>query len=218
MHPTVSLDKAKALSEAGIKPDNVDIGQIWYARPFSVTGDMCPVLIIGQDETGRFVFVETFGAGRKGAAFEATIKRDGTHAPTIINLFPHLPINAFYKLWGHRTDLLEGQNGLHCVTVPYVDNCGRESKKDFVDKTNPHDAAADALLWWMEYEADDHAGESGTYERHVTVTGLRRADDIPLGFNTPFPFVGTIVAVCGLIMLKCPDGTYFNLSKFAVDP
>jgi len=99
MHPTVSLDKAKALSDAGIKPDNVEVGQIWYARPFSATGDMYPVLIIGQDETGRFVFVETFGAGRKGAAFEATIKRDGVHAPTIADLFPHLPINWCRNWW-----------------------------------------------------------------------------------------------------------------------
>ncbi len=215
---TVSFEKAVALKAANIAPPPVSAGQIWYARPFSVTSDMYPVLIIGQDETGRFVFVETFGAGRKGAAFEATIKRDGIHAPTIIDLFQYLPTNTTYKLWGHRTDLLEGKNGLHCVTVPYVDECGYESKKEFVNKTNPHDAAADALLWWMEYEADDQTGESGTYERGVTVTGLMRSDDIPLGFNTPFPFAGTIVDVCGLIMLKCPDGTCFNLSKFAVDP
>jgi len=150
MHPTVSLDKAKALSDAGIKPDNVEVGQIWYARPFSATGDMYPVLIIGQDETGRFVFVETFGAGRKGAAFEATIKRDGVHAPTIADLFPHLPINTTYKLWGHKSELLRGGDGAHCIGVPYVDDCWSESKKDFVDKANPHNAAATAILWLIE--------------------------------------------------------------------
>lgn len=159
MYPTVSLDKAKALSDAGIKPDNVEVGQIWYARPFSATGDMYPVLIIGQDETGRFAFIETFGAGRKGAAFEATIKRDGIHAPTIIDLFPNLPIWTTYKLWCHRTELLRGQDGLHCVTVPYIDECWTESKKDFVNKSNPHDAAATAILWLIEYKNLSKADE-----------------------------------------------------------
>jgi hypothetical protein len=159
MHQTVSFEKAKALNDVGIKPDAVEVGQIWYARPFSATGDMCPVLIISQDETGRFVFIETFGQGRKGAAFESTIKRDGIHAPTITELLPHLPINTTYKLWGHGSELLRGKNGLHCVGVPYIDGCLDESKKDFVDKSNPHDAAATAILWLIEYKNLSKADE-----------------------------------------------------------
>lgn len=146
MYPTVSLDKAKALSDAGIKPDSVEVGQIWYARPFSATGDMYPVLIIGQDETGRFVFVETFGAGRKGAAFEATIKRDGVHAPTIIDLFPYLPIGSKFELWAHKTNLIGCLDGVPMVTVPHSDECAPDSRKGFVDN-NPHDATAKAVLW-----------------------------------------------------------------------